>query len=94
MKAISYIPDKDELFVEFSPRKLRPSKQIGHFSLWWDDEGNICAIRIRAFWEEMEDFQRNFNDAKLGGIWKDFTITDKDIKESRKELLGKLEENW
>ncbi len=94
MKAISYIPDKDELIVEFRPRKLKPSKQIGRLSLWCDSEGNICAVRIKAFREEMKDFQLDFSKVKLRGIWKGFTITDKDIKESRKELLGKLEENW
>ena len=92
MKVLSYIPDKDELFVEFGPKKPRPSKKIGPFTLWWDDEGNICAIRIMPYWEELESFRRNLNDVRLGGIWKGVKITDEDIKESRRELLKRLEE--
>ena len=94
MKAVTYIPHRDELLAEFGPRKLRPSKQIGHFTLWWDDEGNICAIRISAFLKEQEDFKRDFNETRLGGIWKGLKITDKDIKKSRRELLKRLEEKW
>jgi len=94
MKSISYIPDRDELIAEFRPRKTKPSIQVGHFSLWWDEEGNICAIRIREYLEESEDFKRELNQAKLGGIWKGLSLTDNDIQKARKELFGKLEENW
>lgn len=94
MKSVSYIPDTDELIAEFRPRKAKPSIQVGHFSFWWDDKGNICAIRINAYLEEQENFKQDLNQAKLGGIWKGISLTDNDIKKARKELLGKLEESW
>ncbi len=94
MKSISYIPDKDELIAEFRPRKTRPSAQIGHFSFWWDDKGNICAIRISTYLEEQNAFHKELYQAKLGGVWKGISLTDQDIKEARKELLVKIEESW
>lgn len=94
MKSVSYIPDTDELIAEFRPRKTKPSIQIGHFSFWWDDKGNICAIRISAYLEEQRSFVHDLNQAKLGGIWKGISLTENDIKEAREELLRKLEEKW
>ncbi|MBI3584468.1 MAG: hypothetical protein HY096_11070 [Nitrospinae bacterium] len=94
MNTISYIPSKDELFVKFRPVTKRPSKEIGRFKLWWDREGNICAIYIKDFTIELEEFKKNLNMARLSGIWKDIKITDKEIKEGRKKLLKQLEEKW
>lgn len=91
---ISYNPSKDELLVKFRPAKRKPSKVVGQFKLWWDDEGNICAIDITPYTEALEDFRRNLNTARLGGLWKDIKITDEEIKEAREELLKKLEEKW
>lgn len=94
MKAITYIPGKDELNAEFRAKKQRPSMQFGHFAFWWDDDGNICAIRISHYLEEMKDFSRDLSKTKLEGLWRGTAITEKDINENRKELLEKLEENW
>lgn len=94
MKKVSYVPSKDEILVEFRPFKGRPTKQIGGFKFWWDDEGNIYGLQIMQFMNEMDDFQKRRGWIQLGGIWKDIKITEKDIKEARQELLRKLEEKW
>ena len=94
MKAISYVPSKDEMLLKFRPVKGRPTKELGPFKLWWDDEGNICAIDIMPFTEELKRFQENLNTVKLGGIWKGIKITDEDIRQTREELLQKLEGRW
>lgn len=91
---ISYNPSKDELLVKFHPIKQKPSKTIGPFKLWWDNEGNICAIDITSYSEILEDFRKNLNTVRLGGIWKDVKFTEEEIKKARKELLRKLEERW
>ena len=75
-----------------SPVKREPNKNVGPFKLWWDDEGNICAIAITNYLEELEEFRKNLNVISLGGIWKGIKITEEDIKEVREELLRRLEE--
>ena len=94
MKAISYIPSKDEMLLKFRLPKGRPTRELGRFKLWWDDEGNISAIDIMPFREELEEFKQNLNTVKLGGIWEGRKITDEDIREAREELLQKLEGRW
>jgi len=89
---ITYVPFKDELILVISPVKREPNKKVGPFKLWWDDEGNICAIAITNYVEELEEFRKNLNVISLGGIWKGIKITEKDIKEAREELLRRLEE--
>jgi len=94
MKTISYFPSKDELLLKLCPVKGKPTKELGRFKLWWDDEGNICALAIKPFTEESEEFMKSLNTIQLGGIWKSIKITDEDIKETRQELLKKLAEKW
>lgn len=94
MKTISYIPSTDEILLKFRPVKGKPTKELGRFRLWWDKEGNIYAMAITSFTEELEEFKKNLNTVQLGGIWKGVRITDEDIKETRQELLKKLEEKW
>jgi hypothetical protein len=94
VKAISYIPSKDELILKFRPLTKKPTKKLGRFRLWWDEEGNIYGIEIMPFTEELKEFKNNLNTARLGGIWKGVEITDQDIKEIREDLLKKLKEKW
>lgn len=94
MKTISYIPSKDELLVKFRSVRSSQAKKLGRFTLWWDDEGTICAIDIMPFTEELEEFKKSLNTIRLGGIWKGVKITDKEIKKTREELLQKLEDQW
>ena len=91
---ITYVPSKDELTLVISPVKRKPNKKVGPFKLWWDDEGNICAIAITNYVEELEEFRRNLHVISLGGIWKGIKITEEDIKEAREELLRRLEDKW
>ena len=91
---IAYTPSKDELVLEILPRKGRPNEDLNHFKIWWDDEGNICGIAITKYTEGLEDFRKNLNAIRLGGIWKGIEVTDKDIREARETLLIALEEKW
>lgn len=94
MNTISYIPSNDELVLKLHPLKGKPKKELGRFKLWWDDKGCIYGIDIRPFMEELEEFKKNVNTVRLGGVWKGVKITDEDIKEIREDLLKKLEEKW
>jgi hypothetical protein len=94
VKAISYIPSKDELILKFRTLKGKPTKALGRFKFWWDNEGNFYGIDIIPFMEELEEFRKNLNTARLGGIWKGVEITDQDIKDIRRDLLKKLGEKW
>jgi len=94
MKTISYIPFREEILLKFRPIKGKPTKELGRFRLWWDKEGNIYALAITSFMEELEEFKKNLNAIQLGGIWKGVRITDEDIKETRQELLKKPAEEW
>lgn len=89
---LTYVPSKDELTLVIRPVKRGPNKKVGPFKLWWDDKGNICAIAIKNYVEELEEFRRNLNVISLGGIWKGIKITEEDIKDAREELLRRLEE--
>ena len=90
---ISYIPTKDELVLKFRPLERKPSKELGSFRLWWDDEG-VYGVEIMPYMEELEDFKKNLNRVQLGGIWKGVKITEGDIKKIREGLLKKLKEKW
>ena len=92
--AISYIPSNDELVLSFRPLTEKPTKQVGRFKLWWDENGCIYGINISSYIEELEEFKKNLNTVRLGGIWKGIKITDLEIREMRQELLRKLEEKW
>jgi len=94
MRTVSYIPSKDELIVKFCSVKRKPTKELGHFRLWWDKDGNICAVAIKSFTEELEEFEKKRGRIQLGGIWKGVKIDEEDLREARQELLKKLEERW
>ena len=81
---IQYMPSKDKLTLQIHPIKGRANRKLGPYELWWDEEGNICALAITKYTEELEEFQRNLKVIQLGGIWRGVKITDEDIKEARK----------
>jgi len=90
---ITYIPSKDELILKIYPiKRKRPSKKAGPLKFWWDNEGNILAIAIANYTEELQKWRNNI--IQLEGIWKHVKITEKHIKEARKELLRKVEGKW
>ncbi|MFQ5915983.1 MAG: hypothetical protein ACE5JS_22640 [Nitrospinota bacterium] len=92
MKA-QYIPAKDELVLRIQPTARRPSTKSGLLRLWWDAEGNICAVSIAEYKKALEEFRESRNVIQLEGIWKGLRITQEDIKEARAELLKQLEDN-
>jgi len=94
MAISSYSSSNDELMLKFHPLKKKPTREFGRFKLWWNDEGNINGIIIMPFTEELEEFKKNLNTVRLGGIWKGIKITEEDIKKARNELLSKLEDKW
>lgn len=91
---ISYKPSNDELVLRSRPLTKKPNKHLGPFKLWWDNNGCIYGINISPYTEELKEFKKNLNTVRLGGIWKGIKITDQEIRESRQELLNKLEERW
>ena len=90
MKTISYLPSKEELLLKLCSTKGKTARKFGRFKLWWDEDGDVCALNIIQFMDELEEF----NTIQLGGIWKGIRISSEDIKEARQELLKKLEEKW
>jgi hypothetical protein len=91
---MQYIPAKDELILKIRSIKGGPNKKLNHFKLWWDEEGNISAIGITNYLEELKEFRKNLNVTQLGGIWKGLKITEEDIRKIRGELLTRLEEKF
>jgi hypothetical protein len=89
-----YNPANEELVLINRPVIGNPSKKVDHFKFWYDDEGNIYALAITRYTEELKEFRKNLNIIQLGGLLKGVTITDKDIRETRKNLLKTLEEKW
>jgi uncharacterized protein YuzE len=92
--AISYNPSKDELVVKLRPTKGKPSKVVDHFKLWWDAEGNICAIDIEHYTDALKAFEKNLRMVRLGGLWRGIEISEEKIRQARQELVEKLEEKW
>ncbi|MBI4489956.1 MAG: hypothetical protein HY694_12785 [Deltaproteobacteria bacterium] len=91
---ISYSPSKDTLAFKLRPRKRKPSKVVDGFKLWWDKEGVICSVDIAPYTKALEDFMKNLNTVRLGGLWKGVEITGDEIEQARRELTKKLEERW
>lgn len=101
MEVISYSPSNDTLLLKLRSVRGKATREFGRFKLWPDEEGNVCAIAIRPFLDELEEFKQNQRGAKedrnwieLGGIWSGVSITEDDVKRGRKELLKKLENRW
>jgi len=94
MKTISYNPLKDEMVIQFHPSEGEPTIEFDNFKIWGDKGGSICTMEITSFTKEMEEFEKKRNTINLQGIWKGIEITDKDIKEARKELVQILEGRW
>jgi hypothetical protein len=90
---ISYSPSRDELLLEFHTVRRHPSIEFGRFQVWYEED-RICAVRIKAYTEEISEFKENLDRIRLGGIWKDVTIGEKDIEEARAALLKELEDGW
>ncbi|MEO0020253.1 MAG: hypothetical protein ABIK47_06430 [candidate division WOR-3 bacterium] len=88
MSAIVYNPSKDELVLKLRSIKGKPTKQIKRFRLWWDEEGNICALTISGYTE----FRKKVPWIQLGGLWRGVRIGAEDIKAARAELLRQIEE--
>jgi hypothetical protein len=68
-----------------------------------DDRGEKTAVLIDLkvhgrLWEEFYNgliaCSKDSRTIRLGGIWKGVKITDEDVRETREELLKKLEEKW
>lgn len=94
MNTISYLSAEDKLRLKLCSTKGKKTQKIGRFRLWWDGEGNICALDIAEFTKELEEFRKKVTTIRLERIWKGAKITDEDIKEARQELLKQLEEKW
>jgi len=90
---ISYSPSKDELLLEFHARRGHSSMEFGRFQVWYEED-RICAVRIKPYTEEIAEFEERLNRIRLGGFWKDVTISETDIEEARAALLKEVEDDW
>ncbi len=91
---VCYLPFQDESILQIHPVVGQSKKKFNNFELWWDEEGNICAIVVKKYNEELREFEKNLRVIQLNGIWKGIHVTDKDINEVREVLLKRLEEKW
>jgi len=91
---VCYLPSQDESILQIRSMVGQSKKEFNNFELWWDEEGNICAIVVKKYNEELREFEKNLSVIQLGGIWEGIHITDEDISEVREALLGGLEEKW
>lgn len=91
---LAYLLSQDEVIVEVSPLPDQPSLIKGPFKIWSDKKHLICGLAIRDFQRMIEEFHSTRGIIKLGGLWRNLSITDTDIKRARQELLAKLKEQW
>ena len=91
MNTITYNPATDKLIAQFQTLKGKPTKDLGHFKLWYDDEGNIKGIEIDSYIEERSSFKHDARGIRLGNLWKGIEITEEEIERAREELLKTLE---
>ena len=94
MTPILYTPSRDEILLELHPHASKPTKKVGPFKLWWDKEGYINAIAIGQYRDQLIEFRKKLRTVQLGGIWKGEKITEEDIRETREDLLKRLEGKW
>jgi len=91
MKAVSYIPIKDQIrFIVENP-KGKPSKSIGSFKIWWRKDGTINAIIIDSYNELVNEINENIGVTRLGGLMGDVQINENEIRKNRRELLKLVE---
>lgn len=90
---LSYLPSQDEVILEISPLAGQPVIK-GPLKIWSDEKHLISGIAIRDFQRMLREFHSTKGIVKLGGLWRNVSITDADIKRARQALLAKLEERW
>ncbi len=97
MSTITYDASEDKEVLNLHPNHFSessPKAVKGRFRIWWDDEGEICAVTISEFTKELEDFRKNMYSIRLGGIWKGVKVTERDIMEARRSMMRKLDKKW
>jgi len=65
---VCYLPFQDESILQIHPVVGQSKKEFNNFELWWDEEGNICAIVIKKYNEELREFEKNLRVIQLGGM--------------------------
>lgn len=91
---LEYKPSQDEVIVEISPLPKQPPFSIKEIKIWGDEKHLISRIAISGFRSFQERMLKEFGIIKLGGLWRNVSISDADIERSRQELLAQLEEQW
>lgn len=94
MKKLSYLPSQDEVIVEISSLRDQPTLIKGPFKIWSDEKHLISGLAIGDLQRIFGEFRATRGIIKLGGLWRNVSITDADIKRARQALLAKLEERW
>lgn len=91
---LSYLPAQDEVIVGISPLPDQPTVIRGPLKIWSDEKHLISGIAIRDFQRILKEFRATRGIIKLGGLWRNVSITDADIRQARRALLAQLEEQW
>lgn len=87
----AYFPLPDELKLEIFLPKKTEEIHVNNFRIIFDKESKkLSEIIIDNYISETKEFKSKLNTVQLNGIWKNFNITELDIKSGRKELLKHL----
>jgi hypothetical protein len=89
---ITYTPSRDEMLLRLRATDFGPSLRGRGFRIWLDQRGNLCSFALTSFEQRLTEFRKTLHSTRLGGIWRDLRLTEKDIREARAELLQKLED--
>jgi hypothetical protein len=94
MNAVAYLPRRDELVAGTGTGDGGGSLESGVLRLWWDRDLVIRRVVIVDATRQLREFRRATRIVPLAGALGRVRITDADIKESRRELLERLETEW
>jgi hypothetical protein len=94
MKSVSYSPTRDQLTLRLGPLRDGRKITLGRHSLHLDARGNLVALEIRDFTQELREFERALRTARLGGLWKGVRVDERDLREAREALLRGRRARW
>lgn len=94
MKTITYRPSRDELVAGTCRSNRGRTRDYGPFTLCWDRNCTIRGIAVRQATRQLQEFQKDIRVVMLGGVMRHVRISEDDIRESRRELLGHIEAGW
>jgi hypothetical protein len=94
VKTIAYDPARDELVAGSCRNNGGEMREFGPFKLCWDRRMVVRGLAIRQARQQLREFRRALRIVPLGGILRDVRVSDDDIRESRHDLLKRIEKGW